>query len=320
MASHQEDNIKETLQKMPDIVPSSKKEELYQRISTQQNNQPKKKSRRLVLIPAFSTIFIALLVIVLVVDRGHNSVQNEKVADQASHEYSTFQQSTSKDQGNQLRSTDENIDSSLVIQEINDQETIVHGEVTDEKSEYVIPVSYVLPSELTNEFYDDQIKMVKHTLSKMFPSSHFRNEVFKDEQKVNGEPIEKAGYKIYTNTNSNKKFLIPITLKENTDFKGALLEMQNVEAESYVIPSIPGNVSFSINEKENIIHLTLRNDISLEDNKQYKNMLEAILMTAKSYGYNAVKFNNTNKEQIGPYNLTDPIQVPIAVNPIKSFR
>lgn len=313
---HQEENIKETLQKMPDIVPSTNKEELYQRISTQRNLQPKKKSKRLILIPAFSTIFVALLVFVLVIDNGQYTVQDENSADKASNESSTLNESMSKDQGNQLRSIAEGTDSNLIIQDINNHEKIFFGEVTDERIDYVIPVSIVLPDDNPKSFYDNQIKMVENTLSKMFHSIHFRTETFSN----GNESIEKAGYKIYKGTDNNSEFLIPITTEENTELEDALIEMKSVETESYVIPSIPSNVMFSVKEFENVVQLTVQDNVSLEDNKQYKNMLEAILMTAKSYGYKAVKFNNTTIEKIGPYHLNGSIQVPVAVNPIDSIR
>ena len=41
-------------------------------------------------------------------------------------------------------------------------------------------------------------------------------------------------------------------------------------------------------------------------------MIEAILLTAKEYGFDTVQFKNTNVKNIGRFDLEHPIQVPIA--------
>jgi hypothetical protein len=45
-------------------------------------------------------------------------------------------------------------------------------------------------------------------------------------------------------------------------------------------------------------------------------MLEAILLTAKEFGFKSVMFTGGNVEQIGPYMFNGKISVPLAPNPM----
>lgn len=321
-SKQQEENIKERIQKMPDIDPFTEKEELYQRISTQMKQEPKRKAKRFVLVPAFSAIFVALLVFLMVSYDEGKTVQNEMSADKASHENSTLQESSSlggeSTQKDQLMGIAEDEESQLVIQNINSNELLFRGEVIDEQKGYVIPVSYVLPDDQTDAFYDKQLRLIENKLAELFQTGKNQHEIFPnvDRKRMSSKSTEKVSYKIYRKMESNMEFLIPITPKKSTDFHGALLEMKNIGKASNIKPSIPSKVSFSVSVVEETIQLTLQDNVLLSNNKQYKNMIEAILMTAKSFGYNAVIFNNTTIEQIGPYDLMEPIDVPLAVNPV----
>ncbi|UII54682.1 hypothetical protein LS684_13540 [Cytobacillus spongiae] len=60
------------------------------------------------------------------------------------------------------------------------------------------------------------------------------------------------------------------------------------------------------------IHFSENTDLaSLE---QATNVIEAILLTAKDYGFENVLFKNTNSKQIGSFVMSEPIPVPLSAN------
>ncbi|UOK56899.1 hypothetical protein MGI18_19400 [Bacillus sp. OVS6] len=46
-------------------------------------------------------------------------------------------------------------------------------------------------------------------------------------------------------------------------------------------------------------------------------MLEAILMTAKEFGYENVKFEGINVDRVGDMNVTEAVPVPFSPNPVE---
>ncbi|WP_099158396.1 hypothetical protein [Virgibacillus ndiopensis] len=174
------------------------------------------------------------------------------------------------------------------------------------------------------------------TLSAMFRHLGFKKVVFETDNnqavdlgqignisELPIKPAQKSSYKLYQASDDKRKFLIPIPLKEQTEIEAALNGMKQNEETFSIFQTIPNKIGFNVDESSgDQLSITFAEDNSLKETSitlQEKNtMIEAILMTAKSYGYNSVKFNNTGIDQIGIYNLTEAIKVPLAVNPIKN--
>lgn len=125
-----------------------------------------------------------------------------------------------------------------------------------------------------------------------------------------------ASYKIYQLENNKRQFLIPIPHQEEKDITEAFAEMKVSEEDFNVFHSIPERLSFEVepNNKELIIRFT--DGALLENDQEYNTMIEAMLMTAKVYGYDHIQFENTIVDQIGLYDLQQPISIPEAINPI----
>lgn len=124
-----------------------------------------------------------------------------------------------------------------------------------------------------------------------------------------------VNYKLFKHPNAERAFLTPIK-QEGQSIVEALNDMKNAEQFYHVNQTIPDDVDFHVESSEQELLVYFSNDTILEDNQLYMTMIEAILMTAKSYGYQSVIFENTNIEWIGPYNITKTLNVPLAINPL----
>lgn len=125
----------------------------------------------------------------------------------------------------------------------------------------------------------------------------------------------RSGYLIYQT--KNQVYFTPSPNKFDS-IEDALLDMKNKNETYHLEPSIPNQIEFSVaNNESNQLKLEFRNDIKLIENNETIRMIEAILLTAKEYGYDTVLFENINLYNIGPFNLQNPIEVPIAPNPVQ---
>lgn len=126
----------------------------------------------------------------------------------------------------------------------------------------------------------------------------------------------RAIYKRYQMSVKKREFLVKIPVDKQTNIEEALIEMQKDEKKFNVYQSIPNNIEFSIDPEGKLLHLSFVDKDAVSNNRSSIMMIESILMTAKSFGYQEVSFENAPYEAIGPYNLTEPIKVPQGVNPI----
>ncbi|MBM6619909.1 GerMN domain-containing protein [Bacillus suaedaesalsae] len=121
------------------------------------------------------------------------------------------------------------------------------------------------------------------------------------------------GYVIHRTT-TNKVFLVP-TLSPSTSFENALEIMSQPGFQ--IEPSIEQGLINNVIVEDKTVTVSFTKEI--ENSIQNDLMIKAILLSAKEFGYEQVKFENT-VEQIGEYPLKDPkgnslaISVPIAPN------
>ncbi len=125
----------------------------------------------------------------------------------------------------------------------------------------------------------------------------------------------KTAYKLYSDEQNN--LLVEVPLDEYTTIEEALAEMQIGEEDYNVFPTVPGEIEFSIVTRGEQLDISLDNEVAIEDSRTGTIMVEAILMTAKSFGYDLVKVNNISGDRVGYYDVSEPLRVPDAVNPIK---
>ncbi|MBM7569792.1 GerMN domain-containing protein [Aquibacillus albus] len=126
---------------------------------------------------------------------------------------------------------------------------------------------------------------------------------------------ENQSYKIFQRDESKPELLLPTSTNEFETLEEALEEMKLSEPEFHVEASIPSEVELNVESSNQLVTISFSNSVSFGNNQETLNMLEAILLTAKSFGYSEVRFD-MQIDTVGPYRLTDPLPVPVGANPI----
>lgn len=135
---------------------------------------------------------------------------------------------------------------------------------------------------------------------------------------IEGTPIQDphpVNYKLYKHPDASRSFLVPSKMYEQT-LTEALADMKNDDDFYHITETIPEDLPFIAEIEEQELTFIITDDHSLADEQEYITMIEAILMTAKSYDLTYVSFENTGVEKVGPYDVTDAIEVPEFINPI----
>lgn len=134
------------------------------------------------------------------------------------------------------------------------------------------------------------------------------------------EAFNNLAYKIYQ-FEDKERLLIPIVRLISGDefftIDEALHEMQFNQPDYSITGSIPTDVEYTVDPSdEDSLKITFEEDPLFGDNQMTKEMVEAILMTAKSFGFNQVEFDlGGDVTQVNQFDLTKPVQVPDGVNP-----
>lgn len=126
----------------------------------------------------------------------------------------------------------------------------------------------------------------------------------------------RASYKLYQEESADRSFLVPVPHKKDLTIDEALTEMKSGDEDFNVFQTIPENVELTTESAKDTLEVTFSNEESVRNDQETLTMIEAILMTAKDYGYDSVTFKHTASKIVGLYSLTEPIPVPKAINPI----
>lgn len=98
----------------------------------------------------------------------------------------------------------------------------------------------------------------------------------------------------------------------------ALIDMKKENKTYNLQPTIPNQLTFSLeDEGTGKLNIMFQDGTELVDDDEAIRMIEAVLLTAKEYGYESVQFENAPIDKIGRFNLSEPLQVPIAPNPVE---
>lgn len=130
-------------------------------------------------------------------------------------------------------------------------------------------------------------------------------------------PIQKISYKIYRYRESGPDFLVPIELNEKSSMDDALYTMASTGGGEYIRSPLPEGVEVAANKNsDHELSIRVSTTEQLQANQTTMIMIEALLATAASFGYDQVQFEGLPFEVIGHYDLSDPIATPEAVNSI----
>jgi len=120
-----------------------------------------------------------------------------------------------------------------------------------------------------------------------------------------------SSYMIY-----KEKYFVPVPQGGDIAIDEAMQTLKTSVPEFQLEKTIPEEINFTVKDNEDELILSFNGDAQVESNQTTVTMIESILLTAKSYGYQHVSFQNMPIDEIGMYNLTEPINVPIGANPI----
>ncbi|SHN20084.1 hypothetical protein [Gracilibacillus kekensis] len=163
-------------------------------------------------------------------------------------------------------------------------------------------------------------------LSFMFRPLEIRNVNFEDNhpivEQIGGNTdnyslpdISQIPYKYFQMENNTMKWLVAITNNQYKTLSSALKEMKENEANNQVSASIPTDANLKVEDmSEDHVFISVSSS-QIANNQLTVFMIEAILATANSYGYQQVTFD-IGVEQVGRYDLTKPLKTTNQINVI----
>ncbi|GEL76126.1 hypothetical protein [Tenuibacillus multivorans] len=121
-------------------------------------------------------------------------------------------------------------------------------------------------------------------------------------------------YKLYQ-PQSDELFWIEKVLMNGASIEEAIEELKVSEEAFNIKAPVPNNVNIEIEGQDPVLNIRFLNPEQLAESTEIPYIIESILLTAKSFGYEQVDFNNLGMTQVGPYQLDEPVQVPAYINP-----
>ena len=170
--------------------------------------------------------------------------------------------------------------------------------------------------------------MFLDTLQDSFPIDKVKKVIFTTEGKKGihlgdyGNIIEmeldskshNLAYFIYDPQNTDRPYLVP-TEDSFSSLEGAFSEMEQDQTEHGLKASLPKGIHLDIlNESENGETLELYISDEVKEQKDFLYSLEAIMLTAKSFGYSKLRVKTEGIKQVGPFSLDEEIPLPVAPN------
>jgi hypothetical protein len=134
------------------------------------------------------------------------------------------------------------------------------------------------------------------------------------EQKIPVAAKEGRAFMQLSLKEAERPYLVP-TIERFDTFEQAIGQMRFNSAELNLKASLPENFKperIDFEKDKAVIKLNLLNQPALTEDFLFA--IEAILLTAKDFGYKAVQIENSGTAQLGPFNLNEPIPVPKAPN------
>ncbi|MDR4226186.1 sigma-X negative effector [Bacillus mojavensis] len=170
-------------------------------------------------------------------------------------------------------------------------------------------------------------KLLKKLLKETMKWSPYERVKFSTDQNGAGAKVGSYGtlteIPVHTQTNKayylyhnedGQDFLVP-SEKTFQTIKEAVKEMET-NSKPDTEPVIHAGDIKSITEKHKHLYIHFSKNSAVEDSITGILMLEGLLLTAKEFGFTEVTFTETRSNKIGKYDVSDPIPVPVAPNPI----
>lgn len=144
------------------------------------------------------------------------------------------------------------------------------------------------------------------------PGIEFGNTGVLDELYISAN--RNRAYFLYYPDGSDIPLMAPIN-NEHTDIQSALEAMKTDQSELGLKASLGSSFSFKeVDVKDDKLVITFDDHTKIADDLPTLYSFEAILLTAKEFGLQSVVFMNSPISQLGPFDLTQEIKVPIGAN------
>ncbi|MGF3103497.1 hypothetical protein [Rossellomorea sp. DUT-2] len=122
-----------------------------------------------------------------------------------------------------------------------------------------------------------------------------------------------TAYYLYS-PNGRERFLVPDNINRG-NVKESIQAMKSSETGLFQ-SVIPKNINISVTESDEYLTINFLNELDIEtlDNETAMEMIEGILLTSKSSGYERVQFENIKQESWNGFKFNEPIETPISPN------
>lgn len=323
MHSGDEKHLINELKDMPVVVDDMDKDELYKIISSRLSEEKSPQRRRKILIPFFAAaaaLFLLFSIPFVLNIRNDQTVSMNESFDSQSNTLMDEESSAaieadlsesneeSFDDAEIMTRQDEAMDpwnESRVLETIPQNSQMMSFAIYDEQLQFVIPITLI-----TSE--NKETPVIYNELDSILTSNNLDSPEPAEIKEIALENIQEASYMMY-----KKQYFVPIEQSDNTSINEAIDILKSGMPESSLEGTIPSTIDFQVNAN-NHDELTLDyvGSKSKDESEFTVTMIESILLTAKSYNYKEVLFLNMPIENIGMYQLSDSIKVPVGVNPI----
>lgn len=306
---------------MPDFVDALDKEELYKQILVRLSDEDSPKRRRKIFIPIIAAAAVLFLLISLpfIINTRDDQATSSKGASDF-QESALMREESSDDAGRdnaenneeslneaeimiEKSETMDDVEESRVLEAIPLDSEIKNFTIYDEQLHFVIPITLITDTDEDTAASYNEISNVLAS-NNLSPDAGIKETTFAN--------LQEASYMIYQN-----QFFVPILQDESTPISEAINTLKITIPESDIGSTIPAEIDFRIdaNHPDELILKYIGNE-EVEESSFTVTMIESILLTAKSYGYEAVLFQSMPIDEVGIYQFSKAIDVPIGVNPI----
>ncbi|CAN7340624.1 hypothetical protein [Rossellomorea sp. LjRoot5] len=122
-----------------------------------------------------------------------------------------------------------------------------------------------------------------------------------------------SAYYLYS-PNGKDRFLVPDNINRGGT-KEAIQAMKSAETGLFQ-SVIPKEINFIVAEADEVVTISFLNELDLTslDEQTAQEMIEGILLTSRSSGYESARFENIKQESWNGFDFTGPIKTPISPN------
>lgn len=131
--------------------------------------------------------------------------------------------------------------------------------------------------------------------------------------KIDLNEEDHSAYYMYS-PDGKERFLVPDNVNRG-NVKDSIQAMSNADTDLFQ-SVIPKNINFNVTESDGLVTISFRNQLDLEamDDQIALEMLEGILLTSRSSGYENAQFENIKQESWNGFDFNGPIETPISPN------